>query len=208
LPASNVVPLAAPPVRRTPQQEATDMRAYENLGDWLLGVRAERVTKRHDRRVRAAAPSTGANEGSGADGGYAVPPELADQIISAVSAISIVGRCKQLPARTNAPVIPLDHEAPWLASNCFWDQEMVAMDQSKPVFAQASFRLNKVTCLIPISSETLEDTNLFDGWARNAIPKKIAAKLTRAIVRGTGAGQLAGILGHPSTIAVTRGMSQ
>ena len=41
--------------------------------DWLRGVREELTLKTRDPRVRAAAPSTGANEAVGGEGGFAVP---------------------------------------------------------------------------------------------------------------------------------------
>lgn len=72
------------------------------------------------------------------------------------------------------------------------------------MFQGKSMRLAKITCLIPVSDETLEDSDLFDAWARTAVPERISAKLQTAMIRGTGTGQLLGILNSGCAIDVAR----
>jgi HK97 family phage major capsid protein len=70
------------------------------------------------------------------------------------------------------------------------------------VFSQKSLRLHKLTALVPISEEALEDAPMLDSYLRSKAPAKMGAALNTAIVSGTGAGQPLGILNSPSVIEV------
>ncbi|MGE3702279.1 MAG: phage major capsid protein [Hyphomicrobiaceae bacterium] len=197
-----IIAAAAP---REPKETA--VKPYKNLADWLTGVRAQTVHAISDPRVRAAAPGAAGNEAGGGDGGYLVPAELAGAVMQAVRANSLAGRCASVTSRTNAPFVPIDGEAPWAASNVYWENELAQLQQRKQVFQGRQLKLKKITVLMPASDELVEDAPAFESWARLSVPQKIAAKLTTGIVRGTGVGQVPDILNADCTIGVARGMS-
>jgi HK97 family phage major capsid protein len=205
---SNIVHMVAQASRSAPQPRATAMRTYRNFGDYLQGVRAQALSGRADPRVVAVAPSTAGNEGTGADGGILVPTELAREVIGAVMQNSIVGRCRTITTSKNATILPIDDEAPWLASGVSWRKELDPLTARKQLFSMGEFRLNELVAMVPVSNELLEDSAAaFDSWARVEVPRKIAAKLTTAIIRGDGVAKLRGILSDPALISVARGGS-
>jgi hypothetical protein len=55
-------------------------------------------------------------------------------------------------------------------------------------------RLNKLTALVPVTDELLEDAPWLDSYLRPRRPQKMQSKLNTAIIRGTGVGQPLGIL--------------
>lgn len=178
----------------------------------MRDVRAASITKDPDihNRILAAAPATSGSEAVGADGGFSVPPDVAKAIVVNIRANTIAGRCTNLPATGNNVAVPHDEIPPWAAAaatGVYWEAELAAIAESKPALTAHNYRLNKLTALIPCSDEVLEDSQLFDAWCRTAIPARIGARLTTGIIRGTGAGQLRGILNDPALISVTRGMS-
>jgi hypothetical protein len=197
----------APPVRRA-QTKVTPMEGqFSSLGDFLTDVRLSTVNKRPTERIRNAAPASAGNEGTGADGGFIVPPEVGEKVMAAVEAVSLVGLCRTIPSRTNAPVLPVDSDPIWDAAGVYYDAELTAADEYKAAFQQRSFRLKRLTTFLPASSELFEDAPAWSAWCNEEVPRRIAAKLTNGIIRGTGSGQITGILGHPATIVVARGMS-
>ena len=175
--------------------------------EFLHGVKASAINKYPDPRVYAAAPSTAGNEATGSDGGFAVPPDTASEIIAAVRELSLAGRCAQLTTTSNTLTLPVDDRAPWADTHFVWENELSTLTQTKPQFSGRNMRLAKIVGLIPVSDELLEDAPGLDSYMRATIPEKLSAKLNTAIVRGSGAGQLLGILNAGCLISLTRGGS-
>jgi HK97 family phage major capsid protein len=196
--------------RRADPQAPVAVRAadpthgFRNIGEFAKAVRMAALNPSSvDKRIVAAAPSTAGNEGTGADGGFIVPPDFRNSIWQKVMGDgSLAERCDQNVTAGNSITIPADESTPWDSSGitAYWESELAATSPSKPVFSLKTSRLNKMTALVPVSEELLEDAPMLDGYLRMKAPQKMRAKLNTAIVRGTGAGQPLGILTSPSLI--------
>lgn len=199
--------------RRTVPPQARDSRGgFRSFGEFAMAVRgASQQGVQPDARLMNAATTYG-NEGTGADGGFAVPPEYARTIMMKVDAEdSLFNRATPLTPGGNSMVIPKDETTPWQTSGgiqVYWENEGGQITASKPSLEMSTVRLVKLTALVPISEELLEDAPGLESWLMAKAPSKMVSKLNTAVVRGTGVGQPLGILASPSLISVAKETSQ
>lgn len=159
-----------------------------------------------DPRLLVNAPSTYGNEGTGADGGFAVPPDFRTEIIRKVMGEeSLLSRTDQQTSSSNSITFPTDETTPWQASGgvqAYWESEGGQKTQSKPSLKETTVKANKVIALVPMTDELLEDAPAMARYVSSKAPEKIEWKVTDAIVNGTGVGQPLGILNSAGTIVV------
>lgn len=188
---------------------------FKSLGEMAWKV-AEAVTSRGSntdpRLERLATASTYGNEGSGADGGFAVPPDFRNAIMETVMAEdTLLSRCDQVTVDGNQFTCPMDETSPWQTTGGIqanWDGEAAAATQSKPSLGERTVKANKIRCLVPMTEESMADASAMDSWLRRKAPIKIAHKVDLAIFQGTGVGQPLGILNSPSLVTVSKESSQ
>lgn len=185
---------------------------FKSFGEFAMTVRAAAGNKPDAVQRFQNVASTYGNEGEGADGGFAVPPEMRTTIWQKVTGEdSLFLRTDQLVTASNSMTIPKDETTPWQSSGgvlAYWESEAGQVVGSKPQLALASIRLNKLMALVPVSEELLEDAPGLDSYLRAKAPMKMQAKLNTAIISGTGVGQPLGILNSPSLISVAKQASQ
>jgi HK97 family phage major capsid protein len=159
-----------------------------------------------------ASLSTYGAESPGADGGFAVPPQFREAIVSRVMGEdSILSRCDQIPMSSNMISFPEDETTPWQTSGgilAFWEGEAGTFTQSKPALKLKELRPRKVTALVPVTEELLEDSTAMGAYVSRKAGEKIDFKVGEAIFRGTGAGQPLGFLNGGSKISVTKETNQ
>lgn len=190
-----------------PRGRDTNRGGFESFGHFSMAVRNAAVGADPDNRLRASA-----NEGTGADGGFIVPPDFRREIWEkVVGEESLLSRTDQLVTGGNSMTIPKDETTPWETGKgvqVFWESEQSKIRESGVHFEPASMRLNKLTGLVAVTEELLEDAPGIDSYLRSKAPQKMAAKLNTAIIRGTGVGQPKGILSAPSLITIPKASSQ
>ncbi len=202
----SITPLPNPALEKT--------GGFRSLGDMALHVRRSCMEGgiTDPRLERLAAASTYGNEASGADGGFAVPPEFRAAIMQTVlGEDSLASRCDQVNTSSNNFTCPVDETSPWQTSGGIlanWDGEAIAATQSKPSLQDRSVKLNKLRCLVPMTDELLEDASAMDSYLRRKAPEKIAFKLNLAIIQGTGAGQPLGLLNSGALVTVSKNNPQ
>ncbi len=139
-----------------------------------------------------------AQEKIGEDGGFLVPAEFRQAIQTKVMGDqSLLARTTLLQTASNNLTIPTDETAPWDGTQgmrAFWEGEGVTLNQSKPVFGQTSFRLHKLSVLVPVTEELLEDVVALDSYLRVKAPEVMMHKINSAIIDGTGVGMPEGFL--------------
>lgn len=192
--------------------EDPQMRArhgFHHFGEFAMAVRNACApgSRQVDNRLEIwNAPSTYGNEGVGEDGGFAVPPEFRTDIMEKVQGEDqLLSRTDQLMSSSNAIVVPTDETTPWQTSGgmqSYWEGEADQFTQSKPKLNNISVRLNKLTTLIPVTNELLEDAPAMDGYLRRKAPQKMNFKINRAVIAGSGAGEPLGLLNSPALVTV------
>lgn len=176
---------------------------FKSFGEFAVAVRSSP----NDQRLQNAATTYG-NEGTGADGGFAVPPEFRRDIWQKVMGEeNLLTRTDQLVTAGNSITIPKDETTPWQSSGgvlAYWESEAGTIGQTKIALQDSTIRLNKLTALVPMTDELMEDAPALDSYLRAKAPQKMVAKLNTAIVRGTGVGQPLGMLNAGSVITVAK----
>jgi HK97 family phage major capsid protein len=190
-----------------------DPRAgFAHFGEYLSAVRmSSGVGASVDERLRNMQATLGpdyGNETTGGDGGFAVPPDFRSAIWQKVMAQpSLLSMCDLIPTASNNFTVPKDNVAPWddtTGIRANWTGEAAAKAQSKPDLDTMTVKLNKLTVLVPMTDELLDDAPAMNAYVTRKAADKIDFKVSLAIVDGTGTGQPLGILRSPARVTVAR----
>lgn len=180
---------------------------FRNFGAFAQCVKDAEIGDRAAQERLQNAATTYSTEGTGADGGFAVPPdfrrEIAERVMGEGSLIDMTDR---LVTASNSIMLPKDETTPWQTSGGVqsnWEGEGGTMTESKISLTGNQVRLNKLTTLVKATDELLSDAPLLDSYLRRKAPVKMAAKINTAIIRGTGVGQPLGIMSSGATVTQT-----
>lgn len=189
---------------------------FKTLGEFAFAVkkacsRSGSIDPKLELSEKLAATTWG-NEGSGADGGFAVPPDFRTAVMEAVMGVdSLLSRCDQVTVAGNSFTAPVDMTTPWQTSGgiqAYWGAEAGTKTQSKPALQDRVTKLNKLYALVPMTDELLEDAPGMDAYLRRKAPEKIAFAANLSIVSGTGVGQPLGFLNSGATVSVAKESGQ
>ena len=179
---------------------------FNRYSDFLASVvRAGQRNAVTDPRLVSNAATTYGNEGSGADGGFAVPPDFRAAIINKIMGEdSLLSRTDTMQTASNAITIPLDETTSWSTGGirAYWDGEAQTLTQSKPNLTALTVRLHKLTCLVPLTEELMADASSMASYVQSKAPEIMAFRLNDAILTGTGVGQPLGILNSGGLVSV------
>ncbi|MGY3366170.1 HK97 family phage major capsid protein [Bradyrhizobium sp. GM2.4] len=181
-----------------PRQDAQKM-GFRSFGEFAQSVQNHYRSNETEgvKRLRNAATTFG-NEGVGADGGFLVPPAFSANIWTKVNGIdSLLSRTTPLETDGNSLTMPKDETTPWDTTKgvqVYWEGEGQQIPQSKGLFEMGQLRLSKLSALVPVSEEMLEDASGLASWLNAKAPQKMTSKINTAIVAGSGAGQPLGMI--------------
>lgn len=196
-----------------PQILKDDKRGFKSFGEFAKSVANVSTAHVMDQRLNigAAAPSTYGNEGSGADGGFLVPPEFGREIWGmSLEDDSLVKLTDNMTIAGNSMVFPSDETTPWGTDGirAYWESEASAATATKPKLKNVSMRLNKLLALVPVSEELLSDASGLPSYLNKKVAESIRYKTNDALVNGTGAGTPEGILNAASLVTQAKEGSQ
>ena len=190
-------------------------RGFKSMGDFAACVRnaASDGARVSDERLAmmAAAPSTYGNEGSGADGGYLVPPEFSQSIYThSEENGSLLAMTDNNPVSGNSMTFPKDETTPWGSNGirAYWEAEAATATATKPALGVATQRLNKLFGLVPVTDELMADAMTLSGYLERKLGESIRWKANEALFAGNGAGQPLGILASPARVDVAKESGQ
>jgi HK97 family phage major capsid protein len=194
--------------------EEAGRHGFRSLGEFAMSVKAAQRAGpgQIDPRLIKNAPTTIGTEGTGADGGFAVPPDFRREImVKVMGEESLIGRTDQLTSSSNSITLPKDETTPWQTSGgvlANWEGEAAQLTQSKPNLGQETIRLNKLTSLVPVTEELMDDAPAMTTYLRRKVPEKFNFKINDAIVNGTGAGMPKGLLAADAKVEVAKESGQ
>ena len=195
--------------------EQDPRRGFAHMGQFARAVlNASTGAGAHDQRLMtlsAAAASTYGNESSGADGGFLVPPEYAAGILSVIeSPENLLSRCRQIPISGTTMSFPKNEttEHGTTGIQAYWDDEADTITQSKAAFKLSTARVHRITALVPMTEELLEDSPAAGAWVEMEAGEKMAFKVSDAILNGLGAGSPLGVMNAPCLVTVSKESSQ
>lgn len=189
---------------------------FKSFGEFAMSVVSASGAKRGggsiDPRLIANAPTTFGSESVGADGGFAVPPDFRAAIVEKVMGEdSLIGRTDQMTTSSNSLTFPKDETTAWQTSGgvlVYWEGENDQLTQSKPNLKSETIKLNKLSALVPITEELMDDAPALDAYLRRKVPQKMDFAINNAIVNGTGAGKPLGILNANCLVSVAKESGQ
>jgi HK97 family phage major capsid protein len=166
-----------------------------------------------DRLVnwQKAALTTYGNETVGSDGGFTVPTDFANNILTRVMGEeSPLSRTDMYRVQGNGQVFPYDDDEPWNSSGiqAEWQGEAGSHTQRKPLLQQKELRLRKLITLVPLTDELMADSVAVGQYVSRKAADVIDFKVGEAVFRGTGAAQPLGFLNSAGTIEVAKEGSQ
>lgn len=182
---------------------------FHSLGHFAQAVRSS-IRGDVDQRLRAALTTYG-NESTGADGGFAVPPDFRTEIMRLVTAEDgLFSRTDATPTNSNVVTLMTDETTAYGTTGIrvYTRAEAQAMTQSKPALKEMSTRLHETYAFVPMTDELLEDAPLLSSYLTTKAGEAFSFKLNDYIINGTGAGQMLGILKSPCLVSVAAEGSQ
>lgn len=162
--------------------------------------------------INKATLSTYSSEGTGADGGFAVPPEFMAGVMNRVEAPeSIAAKCDRATLSGNTITATIDQTTPWQTSGgilTYWIGEATAITQSKLSLQQRTFTLRKLAALVPLTEELEQDASFLGTYVTGKAGDKLGFALDKSILFGDGVTQPTGVVGHAGTVSVAKETNQ
>lgn len=178
---------------------------FRSMGEFAKAVVNQGKGNGMDERIKAAATTYG-NETTLADGGFLVPPDFRDIIVKKLTAEeSLLSRTDQQFTSGNRITMPKDDTSPWQSSGgiqCYWDDEAAAMTPSKPALGQIEVKASRLTALVPVTDEMLEDAPQLSRYLPQKVSDKYISKVNQAIIAGNGVGKPLGLLNSGGIVEV------
>jgi HK97 family phage major capsid protein len=214
-------PAGASIITVSDNRELDPRRGFASVGEFLKSVRQAEVARRAggvvDERllvgsgIGAAAPSLVANESAGVDGGFAVPPQFAQEIFTlSLGEDGLLPLTDNVEISGNSMSFPKDETTPWGSNGvrAYWQGEASVAQATKPQLGLTTLRLKKLMALVPITSELLEDTNALTSYLPKQIAERIRWKTNEAILNGQGDGVPLGAFQSGAVITVPKDQGQ
>lgn len=179
---------------------------FDSLAEFVLAA----ISGNDSRLLRNATMT----EGTGADGGFAVPTQFLAPILDAALQREIVRpRANVIPIISRTAVAGLFDSSDGTSSKraglqLLFGAEAAALTEQKAKVRELALVAHKGSIFVRVSSELASDAPNFDRQLSEAMIAAVAAGLDSAFVNGTGAGQPLGILNAPNLITVNKEGSQ
>lgn len=209
-------PIADPTPRVTavdPEPDPTG--GFQDFGEFALAVREAGVPSgSEDNRLtmlRSAAPASYGSEGTGADGGYGVPPAMRAQVFDlAFDESSVLSLVDSEPVGGNSTTILSDETTPWGSTGvqAYWRAEGAQMTPSKMAEQEQNVRLHELYALVPVTDELLADRPRLTNRLTVKSAQAIRWKSNDAILNGDGVGKPLGIINSGGYVSVAKKTSQ
>jgi len=192
---------------------------FAHIGDQLAAIASAALHPELgiDAGLLEIQAATGASEGVGSEGGFLVQTDFQAELMRLTHETGVlVGLCDNttVGANSNGLKINAVDEASRVDGSrqggiqAYWTAEAGALTKSKPTYRQMELTLQKLTGLYYATDELLMDKQALGQEISGAFSEEFGFKLDDAIVRGSGAGQPLGILGHAGTVSVAKETGQ
>ena len=184
-------------------------KPWNSAADFYKAVKNVHVGEVDKRLAMAATEYNG-----GEDGGFLIPPEFSSEIQKSLfeSDDSLLSMCRRVPVTGNAISLPTSETKAWDSGSghvqSYWQGEQQQMQESKTKFGQFDLRLRKLTTLIRVTDELLEDARALEAWSRVEAMDAMKYKNNKAIIQGSGVGQPKGFLNSDYLVTVAKESGQ
>ena len=216
--------IVAPAIREgadLPATSGTPPTPFTALGDQLQAVAAftrDPYTRNPGvAKLQEIQAATGAGEDVASDGGFLVQTDFTSELLRLVHETGVLaGLTDRKPISANANGLKINavdetsrvDGSRWGGVRAYWAGEAAALTASKPKYRQMELNLQKLTGLYYATDELLMDAVALGAFIQDAFAEEFGFKVDDAIIRGSGAGQPLGILGHAGTLDIGKETGQ
>jgi len=168
---------------------------FARYEDFALAVkRAGSDGAQVHENLRIVKAAQGQHTEAGADGGFLIPPEYSNRILTRAQDVApVIGQCDKLTLSGNTVTVngQIDHDRSSTTYRYggvipYWVGEAGQITRSSLKFRQVILRLNKLAALSYVTEEELEDVSNFGSRLLDKQSEAIADELTEALFAGTG----------------------
>lgn len=206
----------------TQEEQYLKTGGFESISQFAKHVYRSTVDKRPSEMLRkwqefsdAREKASGMSENVNMDGGFAVPVEFRNTLMSnALEASILLARTTRIPMQTNQIDIPVIEETTHATSVfggviVYRPGESVAVTASKPKLGKISLKLNKLAAAAYVTSELLEDSPIsMEPLLAGMFAEAIGFQIDEDIINGTGVNQPLGIVNAPCLVSVAKETGQ
>lgn len=194
-----------------PKDKDNEVKPFANLGEQLKAICNSRKSGVVDERLaRVNDAALGANEGTGADGGFILQTDFAKGIMeSAVQSSPLLNRLDRFTCSSAA------NSMRWVSVDetnvsasvfggvqMYWTSEAAAVNASKPQFREMKMDLEKMMGVAYCTDEMLQDAAFMSGFFGSAFTLAADRLLTRAVIAGDGNGKPLGLINSSALVTV------
>ena len=200
-------------------REDDPKRGFANVGDFIGSVFKASTGGSHayDKRLDTLGAATGLTHGSGADGGWLMPPEFStkiyesamsvDDLLSQTDSYTITGESIEFPAEAETThangVVGGGVRAYWLDT-----KEAAVMTASQPKFRKVKLEPHTLAVLVYSTDKLLQQPIAMEQYITRKAGEAISLKVSDAIINGDGAGQPMGVMKSGALISVAKKSGQ
>ena len=192
-------------------------KPFASIGEQLAAIYNFRKNHVEDKRLQQVNNAVlGANEGVGADGGFAIQTDFASAIMeSAVQMSPLLNRLDRYTCSSAA------NSMRWISADetdvsksvfggvqMYWAAEGAAVGASKPQFKEMKLDLEKMMGFLYCTDEMLQDAAFMSGFASTGFTLAADRLLTEAVIAGDGVGKPLGLIKSKALITVDKEQSQ
>ena len=192
-------------------------KPFATLGEQLKAISDFRRSHVEDKRLQQVNNAAlGANEGTGADGGFLIQTDFAGQILeSAVQQSPLLNRLDRQTCSSAANAMR------WLSVDetdvsksvfggvqMYWASEAGTVAASRPQFREMKMDLEKMMGFAYATDELLQDATFMTGFYGTAFSLAGQRLLEGSIVEGDGVGKPLGILKSKALVTVAKESGQ
>ncbi len=208
--------LTAPPQMYDPATTRSQERAV-TAAEYCMAVRNATINPQTElpNYMREQRAIQGQSEQVPADGGWLLPAEPAAGIQQNIwSQGQLLSRCTRQQLGGNTMLINRVKENSradgyrYGEVRAYWEAEGDSTTASKMKFEQQTLGLNKLMSVVPATDELLADVVQLESLIQNTVPLELTFRAEDGIIRGTGAGQMLGILESGCLISVDKESGQ
>ena len=201
---------AEKPFAHLGEQLAAIAASYSPSGTTMGGLPGGQTDK---RLLRLSAAVSGASTGVGGDGGFLVQKDFAvDLTKDGFESGALASRCSQTEIGANADgleVIVIDEKSRatgsrWGGVQVYRGAEADSATAKKPKISKWESRLEDLLGLAYMTDRLLQDAPAMASVFQEAFSDEFSFVIDDEIFRGTGAGQMMGVLNAPATVSVAK----
>ncbi len=189
---------------------------FNSLAEQLLTVRdAALGTRGVDQRLYAV--GTGGGEQIPSEGGFLVQYDFAAGLLQRTYEVgSILSRCTRMPISAPSGGLKINTvlETSRATGSRYGGVRAYRLEEAgtptafAPKFGRLELNLKKIIALYYATDELLQDSAALDTVVSTAVPEEISFKIEDEIIRGTGGGQMLGILKGACKVTVAKEVGQ